>query len=499
MVATPLPPFDVARLALFLAEASGAEKVKITACDLLAGGAIHQNWGIDAVFSGGCLAGPQRLVLRTDAETGVPSSLPRIDEFAILRAAFGAGVTVPEPLFACADPAVIGKLFFVMRRVDGTAQGRIITADPALEPVLPRIAARFGAELARLQTIRPPRADLAFLASPEAKAPAAQIAGFRAYLDHQPNPRPVLEWATRWLETHIPAPLPPVLCHRDFRTGNYMLDGSELTGILDWEFAGWGDPDEDIGWFCCKGWRFARLDRAAGGIADREPFYAAYEAASGRRLDPDRLRYWEIFANVRWAIIALQQSDRVLLGGARDLSTAVIGRRAGECELELLLLLDPPGPPASCRPAAKAPALRNPLRDLPSGLELAELGRRLLLEELTPLLPPERHREAHLVATAIAIEARESASGDIPAFEILIQLTELNGESEPGRSRPQEGRRDILGPLVELLGRFARDLRNGAFETSPSREEAARAILWRLTIARLREANPQFLAAHGIA
>src|SRR6202023_2666055 len=149
--------------------------------------------------------------------------------------------------------------------------------------------------------------------------------------------------AARWLETHLPEPAAPVLCHRDFRTGNYMLDGAELTGILDWEFAGWGDPDEDIGWFCCKGWRFARLDREAGGIAERASFFAGYEGAAGARPRPapDLIRFWEVFANVRWAIIALQQSDRYLTGGARDLSTAIIGRRAGECELELLMLLDP--------------------------------------------------------------------------------------------------------------------------------------------------------------
>jgi hypothetical protein len=47
-----------------------------------------------------------------------------------------------------------------------------------------------------------------------------------------------------------------------------------------------------------------------------------------------------------------------------------------------------------------------------------------------------------------------------------------------------------------LLRRFAADLRNGAFETSPSREAAARAILWRLTSEKLREGNPQFLAAN---
>src|SRR3954471_15171661 len=433
MAATPSPPSESA-LARFLAEASGARAVELSRLKLLSGGAIQQNWGFEAEFTGGALAGRQPLVLRTDAETGIPSSLGRLEEFAVLTAVHAAGVTVPEPLFACADPAVIGKPFFVMRRLPGTAQGRAITTDPALEPALPQIAARLGAELARIQTVRPPRADLAFLPSPEATSPEVRIARFRSYLDRHPQRRPVLEGAIRWLETHIPAPLPPVLCHRDFRTGNYLLDGPTFTGILDWEFAGWGDPDEDIGWFCCKGWRFARLDREAGGIAQREPVYAGYEAASGRRLDPGRVRYWEVFANVRWAVIALQQSDRHLIGGARDLSTAIIGRRAGECELELLLLLDPasaerprtpsspsgervrmrgrgsesveppsPGSPLLGRATLSRTAGEGLLRDLPSGLDLLELGRELLVEELLPLLPEGRHRELHLLATAISI------------------------------------------------------------------------------------------------
>jgi len=354
MAATALPrsdaPADRAALARFLAAASGASRVEITELELLPGGAIQENWGLDAEFAGGRLAGTQRLVLRCDAPTGISSSLGRIEEFAVLRAVFAAGVTVPEPLWACADPGVFGKPFFVMRRVEGSAQGRPITSDPALEAALPALAAGLGQELARLQTVQPPRPDLAFLPLIDA---ATHIAAFRAYLDRHPNPRPVLEWAASWLENHVPEPAAPVLCHRDFRTGNYMLDirsgGAELTGILDWEFAGWGDPDEDIGWFCCKGWRFARLDREAGGIANRAPFYEAYENAAGRRLDPDRVRFWEVLANVRWALIALQQSDRVLVGGARDLSTAIIGRRASECELELLMLLDPDGAPAEFR------------------------------------------------------------------------------------------------------------------------------------------------------
>jgi hypothetical protein len=285
-----------------------------------------------------------------------------------------------------------------------------------------------------------------------------------------------------------------VLCHRDFRTGNYMLDGRELTGILDWEFAGWGDPDEDIGWLCCKGWRFARLDREAGGIADRAVFYRAYEEASGRRLDPERVRFWEVLANVRWAVIALQQSDRYLIGGARDLSTAIIGRRATECDLELLMLLDPNGAsnigmPASGRHAAIMQAVPMGIRDLPSGAELLALGRERLLHEILPLLPPERHRELRLIATAMAIAEREALTGDAPVRELAARLNEFYALSA------LQGREGV--PVAEPLRRLAADLRMGAFEQCEARGRAARAILWRLTILKLREGNPSFLARNG--
>jgi len=118
------------------------------------------------------------------------------------------------------------------------------------------------------------------------------------------------------------------------------------------------------------------------------------------------------------------------------------------------------------------------MRDLPQSLDLLALARELLLDELAPLLPPERRRDAHLIATVMAIMARE-AVGEGSQQEIERLLDEFYDDTGAG------------------LHRFAADLRNGAFETSPSRAAAARAILWRLTIEKLCEGNPQFLAANG--
>ena len=131
------------------------------------------------------------------------------------------------------------------------------------------------------------------------------------------------------------------------------------------------------------------------------------------------------------------------------------------------------------------------MRDLPETRDLLALARELLLDELLRLLSPERQRDAHLIATSMAIAARE-ATGDGWQEALSMALSEFYDDMAP---HPDP--LPTCGERKSVLVRFAADLRNGAFETSPSRQKAARAILWRLTIAKLREGNPHFLAANG--
>ena len=310
----------------FLSQRSKARRVRVIDLHPLSGGAIQENWRIDAEVSDGPLAGRLALVLRTDSPSGVSDSLTRPQEFAVLRAAWQAGVAVPEPLWLCAEPKVLGRPFYIMRRVAGTALGRHLVKDPALGGDRDALAERLGQELARIHTMRPPHAELGFLDPPPADPAAEEVTRLRKLLDAMGRPRPAIEWGLRWCELHAPPPGEVALTHRDFRTGNFMVDETGLTGILDWEFCAWGDPMSDLGWFCAECWRFGRPDLEAGGIAPRAPFYRGYEAAAGIEIDPERVAFWELMAHLRWAVIALQQGERTIGGGQASLDLALTGR-----------------------------------------------------------------------------------------------------------------------------------------------------------------------------
>lgn len=326
-------------LEALIAEAACASRVTITMLEKLSGGAVQENWFLRADITGGPEAGTCELVLRRDAPSRVPVSRSRGEEFALLRAARDAGVTVPEPLWLADDPARLGAPAYIMRHIAGTAAGHRIVRDAFLGGDRDALAGRLGEELARIHKIRPPRNDLSFLSVPAGSPALAAVAEYRGYLDALKRPFPALEWGLRQLELEAPDTEEITLIHRDFRTGNYMVDECGLTGILDWEFAAFGDPMEDVGWFCARCWRFGAVDREAGGIADREPFYRGYERMSGRAVDPAAVRYWEIMAHIRWAIIALLQGERHLSGQEPSLELALTGRIAAECALEVLQLL----------------------------------------------------------------------------------------------------------------------------------------------------------------
>ena len=328
-------PSRVNALSNWLAHRLGEPDLRITALEPLAGGAIQENWRLTCRFGSSPEAATRSFVLRRNAAATIGSSHSRAAEFALLAAAHAAGVLVPTPVGYCDDPFILGDGFSVVALVEGVGLGPRVVKDRSLGGDRDALAARLGRELARIHTIRPDQPALRFLGPPPAAPAKATIDGMRATLDRLEAARPALEWGLRWAERHAPDCTRPVLVHNDFRTGNYLVDGKGLTAILDWEFAGWGDPMADLGWFCAECWRFGRPDLEAGGIAPRAEFYRGYEAGGGR-VDDDAVRYWELVAHLRWAVIALEQGERHSSGRQRSLELALTGRIVPELELAIL-------------------------------------------------------------------------------------------------------------------------------------------------------------------
>jgi len=298
----------------------------------LAGGASQEAWIVHV--AGGGAAGERDLVLRRDMGGMLSSSArTRAEEFAILQAAHRAGVPVPRVVY---EPFVLeGREAFLMEHLTGETIGRRLVRDDAHAQARERLPEQVADALVRIHRVE--TSQLPFLLPP--RTPLDSIEALERDLDACGEGHPALELGLRWLRLNAPPLERATLVHGDFRVGNFVVGPEGLRGVLDWELAHVGDPDEDLGWFCVRAWRFGRDDRPAGGITTRERLVAAYRAAGGGEVTTERLRYWELFGNVKWGIGALSQAARHLRGEEPSVELAVLGRLAAEMELETLTLL----------------------------------------------------------------------------------------------------------------------------------------------------------------
>lgn len=315
----------------------------------LSGGACQDNYLVDLDVDGGSNKGKYELVLRMDKGGSLFGSLSRADEFAVADVASQAGVKTPRPFWLGTDTSVIGHPFYFMQRIKGSANGRNLVRDKGLEKVRKILPDELGRSLAKLHSITPkncPRPELIkkleqFSGS---GGPAeGAIAEMRKEVAALDEPHPASELALNWLEKNMPTTDQRVLVHGDFRTGNFMVTDTELTGIVDWEFAHWGDRHEDISWLCMRDWRFGKNNKEAGGFMDREEFYTAYEKHANVKVDPRKVLFWEIMGNLRWAMGTVQQAERHLSGKDKGIELASIGRRTCEMEYEIMRLIENAG------------------------------------------------------------------------------------------------------------------------------------------------------------
>jgi aminoglycoside phosphotransferase (APT) family kinase protein len=302
----------------------------------LSGGASQETWSFDIVRPEGNIGA---ILRRAPQGYGAaPARAAGLNaEAALMQLAYDAGVPSPRVLHVLQPSEELGT-GFVMARVEGETIPRKILRDAQFAQARPKLARQLGGVLAGIHGL-----DLAQLPELRRMTAAKEIAELERDYRSFDWPRPIFELALRWLRNHDPGPSEQVtLVHGDFRHGNLIIGPEGLRAVLDWELAHTGDPMEDLGWICVNSWRFGEIDKPVGGLGSREELFAGYEAA-GRRVEPARVKLWEVMGTLRWGVMCCGMMQRFRLGPEHSVERAMIGRRSSETEIDLLRLLAPRG------------------------------------------------------------------------------------------------------------------------------------------------------------
>jgi len=277
--------------------------------------------------------GPLQLVLRRPPFGKIaPGAHDMHREHAILSKLWQAWDRAPRAYVLCEDAEVIGAPFVVTEYRDG---GVVIFGEaPESMAGLPdlglRLACAMADALADLHKVDYNAVGLADLGKPEGFV-ERQVAG----------------WRDRWtrvasgdcgeryeamgarLAAEMPQSGPPAIVHNDYKLDNCQFrpgDPDRVVSVFDWDMATLGDPLVDVG-ICLSYWRFMRRAESLG-LPESRVFAQLYAERMG--IDPDRLRWYEAFADWRTGVAVQQLYDRFRKGDSADQRLANLGRSVEE-------------------------------------------------------------------------------------------------------------------------------------------------------------------------
>ena len=254
----------------------------------------------------------------------LPSAHAVEREYRVLHALAGSAVPVPKVYALCQDESIIGRMFYVMQRIDGR-----IFWDASLPEQTPQErAALYDAlnqTVAALHAIDPAAIGLADYGA-AGNYFERQIARWtKQYRAAEMDRIEAMEQLIAWLPSRIPADEPARIVHGDPRIDNFIFHPTEpkVIAVLDWELSTLGHPLADFAYNCLAWFTppkmmrgIAGLDLSALGIPDLASYVRAYGHRTSRSEGIPDMPFYLAYNLFRLAGIAQGVAKRAQQGTA---------------------------------------------------------------------------------------------------------------------------------------------------------------------------------------
>ena len=264
-----------------------------------------------------------------------PKSHDMVREFTVLHAVNKVLPQAPAAFHLCADETVMGRPFFVMERRRGfVIRNRWPDGLSDTPYIRQRISERFVDTLVDLHRVDYQGIGLGDLGKPEGFA-ERQVRGWTGRWEvAKTRPVEAMDRLAVWLAGGVPFPQAASLLHNDYKLDNAMVDEhGEVVAVFDWDMATLGDPLMDLGTTLAY-WSqptdppyriFMDNPLLHGGFLTRAGLVERYAAGTG--FDLSGLRWYEVFAFFKVAVIVEQIYARYVAGQTSDERFADFGTR----------------------------------------------------------------------------------------------------------------------------------------------------------------------------
>jgi aminoglycoside phosphotransferase (APT) family kinase protein len=267
-----------------------------------------------------------------------PTAHDMAREFRWLTAVNPVFPLAPRAYALCDDLSVIGAVFYVMERRRGIVvrhdEPPFIKDRPAVRR---RVSEALIDALVDLHAIDIEKAGLSHLGKP-AGFVERQVRGWTdRWHRSQTSELAAMNTLATWLVDNLPpSPKSATIVHGDFKLDNLMLDAEDparLVAVFDWEMSALGDPLVDLGILLAY-WQPSAPEHQRDALTTvttrpgwftRDEVVERYASRSGR--DLRTLRYFEVFALFKIAVVMQQIFYRFIKGQTDDPRFATFGDR----------------------------------------------------------------------------------------------------------------------------------------------------------------------------